>query len=99
MTTAERMVRVTVRAVVALALMAILLWPGEWRGWRVRVALGGGMDQVVVSSFTVAELKANKEDYYYEGKGPVDCTESLFGHGGNDACWRLRKKPEVVVRY
>ena len=99
MTTAERIVQITVRSIAGLVLAAVLLWPADWLIWRIRVAAGGGMGQVTVSRFTVASLKGNKDDYYFEGVGPVDCSLSLFQHAGEGACWSLRKHPELMVRY
>jgi hypothetical protein len=99
LTTGERIFRIAVRSIAGLLLAAILLWPADWAVWRVRVAFGGGMGQVTVSRFTIAALKGNKDDYYYEGTGPVDCSQSLFQHAGEGACWYLRKHPELMVRY
>lgn len=99
MTTGERIVRTSVRSLAVLVAIGLLAWPLDWLVWQLRVTMGGGMGSVVVSRFTVAELKGNKEDYYYEGSGAVDCSESLFAHAGEGTCWQLRKKPEVIVRY
>ncbi len=99
MTTGERVVRHTVRSFVAVVAMALLLWPLDWLVWQARVTAGGGMGSVIVSRFTVAELKGSKEDYYFEGSGPADCSESLFARAGEGACWQLRRKPEILVRY
>jgi len=46
----------------------------------------------------VAPLKGNKEEYYYDGTGPVDCSRSLFPQGGNGACWWMTRHRVVYAR-
>ena len=99
MTTGEKFVHYSVRSLAAAVAAVVLIWPLDWLVWQARVTAGGGMGSGGGSRFTGAELRGNKEDYYFEGSGPVDCSESLFAHAGEGACWRLRKKPEVIVRY
>jgi len=38
-------------------------------------------------------LKGDKTEYFYEGTGPVSCSESLFPQSGWQPCWYLRKHP------
>ena len=94
-----RIIRAITRTVAGVLLLALASWPLDWAVWRLRVAAGGGMGQVQVSHFTVAELKANKENYYYDGTGPVDCSLSLFPEAGSGACWWLARHPQVIDRY
>jgi hypothetical protein len=82
-----------------MLLAALVSYPLDWAVWRVRVALGGGMDTVQVRRFTVASLKGNKEEYYPEGKDVVDCSRSVYPEAGAGACWWMRRHPEVIERY
>ena len=91
--------RWTVRLLEGLLLVAVLAYPLDWTVWRLRVAAGGGMGQVDVTSLTAAELKGNKEEYYPEGQTTVSCSRSLFRQAGSGACWYLRRHADVVTRY
>ena len=95
----ERIVHWVVRGAAVFSLVALLIWPADWLIWRVREAANAGTGQFTVSGFTVASLKGNKEMYYYEGTEPAECSRSLFPHGGNSACWWLRRHPEAITRY
>jgi hypothetical protein len=95
--------RLLLRALLAVLLVAAAAYPVDWAIWRSRVALSkdgsGGMDQVQVDRFTVAELKGGKEDYYPNGTELMPCSRSLYPQGGNSACWWLRRHREVIQRY
>lgn len=95
----DQIVRALTRTIAALLVLAVLLWPLDWFVWRARVAAGGGLGSVVVTHYTVASLKGNKEEYYFEGTGPAECSRSLFPHGDDSACWWLHRHPEVVERF
>jgi hypothetical protein len=97
--TETRVIRALVRSVVAVLLMAVLAWPVDWMVWRLRVALGGGMGTTQVDHFTVAELKANKENYYFDGTSTVACSKSLFPEAGSGACWWVARHRQVIDRY
>lgn len=85
--------------VVALFVIAFAAYPLDWVVWRVRVATGGGMGQAQVSHFTVAEMKGDKETYYFDGTSAVDCSVSLFPEAGAGACWWLARHPQIIDRY
>ena len=91
--------RMVMRSVGVLVLLAMLAYPVDWAIWRVRVAAGGGMDKITVDHFVVAELKGNKEDYYPDGTSVVDCSKSLFPEAGSGPCWWLARHREVIERY
>ena len=88
-----------VRCVVALFVVALLIYPGDWLVWEVQKLFGGGIGSVQVSHVTIAELKANKEEYYADAPDVAPCSRSLFPQGGYSACWWLRRHPQVVERY
>ena len=92
-------IRVLTRTAAGVLLAALLAFPLDWMVWRARVADGGGMSSVTLSRFTVARLKGNKEEYYFDGTEPSNCSRSLFPQAGAGACWWLRRHAEVLVRY
>jgi hypothetical protein len=73
----------------------VVTYVGDWAIWRVRVATGGGMGTVSVSTMIVTPLKGNKEEYDWGGTGDVDCSKSLFPQAGSGACWWLKRHPLV----
>jgi len=91
--------RMVLRGLGVLVLLAAVAYPADWALWRVRVARGGGMGQVEVSLFTVAELKGGKEDYYPNGTIVLGCSESLYPQGGVNPCWWQRRHRELIQRY
>lgn len=95
----RRIIHWLVRGAAVIFAIALLIYPADWLVWKARTLFGGGMDSVQVSRVTVAELKGNKEEYYPEGTDTATCSRSLFPQGGNDACWWLRRHPQIVDRY
>jgi hypothetical protein len=92
-------VRMLVRGLVGMVLLAMLAYPVDWAVWRLRIAAGGGMGKITVDRFVVAELKGNKEEYYFDGSGALDCSKSLFPEAGSGPCWWLARHREVYVKY
>jgi hypothetical protein len=91
--------RMLARGVLGLLLLAAVAYPLDWAVWRLRVASGGGMGQVEVDLFTVADLKGGKEDYYPQGTVTVPCSKSLYPQGGNGVCWWVERHREVIQHY
>jgi hypothetical protein len=94
-----RVIRTLVRSVLAVLAIVVLAWPMDWLVWRARVAMGGGMGTTQVDHFTVAELKANKENYYFDGTSTVACSKSLLPEAGSGACWWVARHRQVIDRY
>jgi hypothetical protein len=96
-------VQMLVKGAVGLVLLAGVMYVLDFAVWRSRVALShdgrGGLGSVQVNQVVAAELKGNKEDYYYNGTTMVDCSKSLFPQGGVNACWWQVRHPEAIVRY
>jgi hypothetical protein len=92
-------VRMALRGLAGLLLIAAVAYPIDWAVWRTRVASGGGMDQISVSLFTVGELKGGREVYFPNGTSLTPCSKSLYPQGGNTACWWLQHHREVIQRY
>jgi hypothetical protein len=92
------MKRILARTVLGVIVALAVLYVGDWAIWRTRVALGGGMGKVSVSRIEVAELKNNKEEYYWDGTVDVDCSRSLFPQAGSGACWWLNRHKVIFDR-
>jgi hypothetical protein len=90
--------RILGRILLGTVVAAAVLYLGDWAVWRTRVALGGGMGTATVSRFQVAPLKNGKEEYYYDGTGPVDCSLSIFPQATGGACWWVRRHSAVFYR-
>jgi hypothetical protein len=85
---------------VAIGLIAALalVYVCDYAVWRVRVATGGGMGSVVVSSIVVMPLKGNKEEYDWAGTSEVSCSRSIFPQAGSGSCWWLRRHNVIFER-
>jgi len=96
-------VQMLAKAVAALVLLAALTYPVDFAIWRTRLALShdgrGGMGSVQVNQVTAAELKGNKEEYYFDGTAMLDCSKSLFPQGGVNACWWQERHRDAITRY
>jgi hypothetical protein len=89
------MKRIVGTVLLALAIVALVLYAVDWGVWRVRAARGGGVGSVDVTWFQVAELKGGKEQFYPDGEGPVPCSQSVFPQGGANPCWYVAKHPVI----
>ena len=96
-------VRSLLKALGGLVLLAALAYPVDFAIWRTRLALSkdgrGGIGNLEVNRVVAAELKGNKEEYYYDGEMMTDCSQSLFPQGGNNPCWWVARHRDVIVRY
>jgi hypothetical protein len=88
--------------ILGLIIFAALLYLGDWAVWRARVAFSqdhrGGISTVTVNRFVVAPLKGSREEYYYDGKESVDCSQSIFPQTAAGPCWYVRRHPNVFER-
>ncbi len=87
------------RAALVLVLCLLLVYPVDWAIWRIRMAFGGGMDNVTVTSTTAATLKGNHFEVYSQDQAPVACSRSMLPEAGAGACWWLRSHPQVITQY
>ena len=92
------MKRILGSTVAGLIATLMILYVCDWAVWRVRVATGGGMGSVVVSSIVVMPLKNSKEEYDWGGTADVSCSRSIFPQAGSGACWWLRRHNVVFER-
>lgn len=82
---------------IAIALFAafIVLYFGDLVVYKLR---GSPQDSVHVSQTLVVPLKGNKQEYDYLGTTDVPCSVSIFSHGGEDACWLLRRNQKNAIK-
>lgn len=92
------MKRILGRVLVGIIGVLSVLYVGDWAVWRARVAMGGGMGKVMVTSILVTQLKGNKEEYDWDGTANVDCSKSIFPQAGAGACWWLRRHNAIYER-
>ena len=78
-------------SVVVLAILAGLLYAGDWLVLRSRVSHGTAYGVVQVHQFLATPLKGNKVEYDLMGTVPVRCSRSIFPQQGNPACWWLER--------
>ena len=94
------MARLLLRIVAGLLLLPALFYAADWAVWRVR---GSVMDEVSVTSVSVATLKSSKEEYYFDGNITLTCPRSLLpmftAQGWMTPCWYLRHNRTVVTHY
>ena len=97
------MLRILIRTASGLLLATLLFCVADYAAWRVRSAHGNGADSVVISRVSVATLKGNKEEYYFDGTDILPCTRSLLppptAAGWGTPCWWMRRHRQVVTHY
>ena len=94
------MARLLLRIVAGLLLLPVLVYAADWAVWRAR---SSSMDEVAVTSMSVATLKSSKEEYYFDGDITLACPRSLLpmptAQGMMTPCWYLRRHRTVVTHY
>ncbi|AFL90263.1 hypothetical protein Terro_4056 [Terriglobus roseus DSM 18391] len=97
------MARIVIRIIAGLLLLPVLFYAADWAVWRVRIARGNGMDEVAVTSVSIATLKRDREEYYFDGDITLACPRSvlpmLTDRGVMSPCWYLRRNHTVIKRY
>ena len=97
------MVRILVRMFAGIIVLALLFYAADYGVWRMRLVRGNGTDFVTVSRVSVASLKGNKEEYYFDGRDVLPCTRSLLppptADGWGMPCWWMRGHRQVITRY
>jgi hypothetical protein len=84
------------RCAAVVLVAAALLYMGDW---AVFVARSSPRGTVSVQRVLVVPLKGNKQEYVGEGSVAQPCAQALFGQGGLDPCWQLRRHPRQEVTY
>jgi hypothetical protein len=83
------------RTVVALVVVLVALYCGDWLVYRYRVAHGIAFDSVKVNQFLAVPLKNGKNEYDYTGSQQVGCVRALFPWAGDEPCWWVRRHAET----
>ncbi len=95
--------RFFLRLFAGLLLLVVVVYAADWAVWRIRVARGGGMDQMEISRVSVTPLKGQKEEYDFEGKDTMLCTRSMLppltASGWGTPCWWLARHRQVLTYY
>lgn len=78
------------RIVIAVAAVTLVAYAIDWTVYRLR---GSPQSTVTVSRFLSVPLKGQKIEYDFLGSSNVSCAVAMFPHGGEDACWHLRRNP------
>lgn len=79
------------RAAIILAVLAELLYLGDWAVLRIRVSHGTAYGTVAVHQFLSTSLKGSKTEYDMTGTFQATCSHSIFPHGGYQPCWWLER--------
>lgn len=90
------MVTVVRGVVLALLIIAIGAYFGDWAVYKMR---GSPTFPVRVSHFISAPLKNNKEELDYTGSEDMLCSSTMFPQEGHAPCWYLRRHTNQVTRY
>jgi hypothetical protein len=94
------MLRILFRIIAGLLLGFAVVYAADWIVWRMR---GAGMDEVSISRVSVATLKRDREEYYFDGNITLTCARSLLPpvtpQGWLTPCWYLRRHRTVETHY
>jgi hypothetical protein len=97
------MVRILLRVVGVMVAAAVLFYIADSLMWQQKLSKNQGFEQVKVSRVSVATLKGNKEEYYFDGTDTARCSVStlpMITNGGwSTPCWYLKKHHTVETRY
>jgi len=82
------------RAIMAVLVLAAVLYAGDWIVFRARLARATAYDSVEVDQFLATPLKGNKVEYDIVGSYQQQCARSIFPRSGKPACWWVRRHTE-----
>lgn len=81
-------------AAVAVLLVLVAVYAGDWLVYRYRRASGTVLDSVQVNQFMSVSLKGQKEEFDYLGQERVECVRTLLPWTGLYPCWWVRRHAE-----
>jgi len=84
-------------SLVALGLLTLLAYAGDYVVFRVRVSRKAGYGSVTVRIYYAIQEKNGRTEYVFGSMQDQSCVNSLFGHQGQRPCWYLRRHPEQKV--
>ncbi len=82
------------RIVAVAAVLFAIVYTGDWAAYRLR---GSPQSKVTVNKFVSIPQKARKTEIDYLGTFDAPCAVALFDQGGESACWRLRRNPDIGI--
>jgi hypothetical protein len=83
-----------IRIVAVLAVIFALVYVGDLAVYRLR---GSPQSKVTVNRFVSIPEKARKTEFDYLGTFDAPCAVAIFDQGGESACWRLRRDPNLGI--
>ena len=88
------LLRWSIKIVAVLAVLFAVIYLGDWAVYRLR---GSPQSKVTVNRFVSIPEKARKTEFDYLGTFDAPCAVAIFGQGGESACWRLRRNPDLGI--
>jgi hypothetical protein len=82
------------RIVATVAVLFAIVYTGDWAIYRLR---GSPQSKVTVNKFVSIPQKARKTEIDFLGTFDAPCAVALFDQGGESACWRLRRNPDIGI--
>lgn len=83
-----------IRIVAALAVLFAVVYVGDLAVYRLR---GSPQSKVTVNRYVTIPQKARKTEFDYLGTFDAPCAMAIFDQGGESACWRLRRNPNLGI--
>jgi hypothetical protein len=90
------MMRWLQRVVVALVVVFVASYAGDWAIFKLR---GSPCGKVTVNRYLTIPLKGNRQEFDYLDSNDVACSRSLFPQAGQDPCWKLRRSASKAINY
>jgi hypothetical protein len=93
----HRIRRYVVRALAVLALLAVLVWTGDWLLLRHTVTQDGeAFGEVEVHYRFAVRLKNKRIEQSSEKPQMVECVHSMLPHYDDPPCWYLKRHTEQL---
>ncbi len=83
-----------IKIAAVLAVLFAIVYLGDWAVYRFR---GSPQSKVTVNRFVSIPQKARKTEFDFLGTLDAPCAVALFDQGGESACWRLRRNPDLGI--
>jgi hypothetical protein len=83
-----------IRIVAVLAVFFAVVYSGDFAVYRLR---GSPQSKVTVNRYVSIPQKGRKTEFDYLGTLDAPCAVAIFDQGGESACWRLRRNPNLGI--
>ncbi len=88
----RRVVRIVTRILLAIVLLALAVWAGDYSSLRWRIPKDRGQfGSVQVRRYYAVPLKSKKTEYMFDQEQAQECVHSIFPHFGDKPCWYLER--------